>query len=313
MVSSNRARLLVVVTAVTAVAGRHPASAAQVSGTAPAPRVNLSGLPVVSPDGARMAFTSTRDGVEDLFVIGTDGTGEVQLTHTAEAEGGVQWTADGRKVVFSTFSAESSHLYAIDPDGKNQRELVTVSGRSPTLSPDGKRLVYMAGTWTETRLMVGNADGSEARQVNDGTSIAWNNHWSPDGKRLAFTGRENPKGELAVFVMNADGSERRHLTHIPPEEGGGQWPVWSPDGRQLAIQVNSRTTRGSAHIWIVDVASGEARKLSAHDRDYLDETPSWFPDGKRIAFQSNRTGTMEIWVMNADGSGPTQITGARQP
>jgi Tol biopolymer transport system component len=235
----------------------------------------------------------------------------VQLTHTAEDEAGVQWTADGGKLVFSTFSADSSHLHAIDPDGKNRIELVTVPGRSPTLSPDGKRLVYMAGTWTETRLMVCNADGSDARQVNDGASIAWNNHWSPDGRRLAFTGREDPKGELAVFVMNADGSDRRRLTHIPPEEGGGQWPVWSPDGRQLAIQVNSRTRRGSAHIWIVDVATGDARKLSAHDRDYLDETPSWFPDGKRLAFQSNRTGSMEIWVMNTDGSGQTQITGVR--
>ena len=40
-------------------------------------------------------------------------------------------------------------------------------------------------------------------------------------------------------------------------------------------------------------------------------TPSWFPDGKRIAFQSNRTGKMEVWVMNADGSGQRQVTDAK--
>jgi hypothetical protein len=43
---------------------------------------------------------------------------------------------------------------------------------------------------------------------------------------------------LAVFVMNADGSERRQVTHIAPAEGSAQWPVWSSDGRQLAIQVS---------------------------------------------------------------------------
>jgi TolB protein len=59
----------------------------------------------------------------------------------------------------------------------------------------------------------------------------------------------------------------------------------------------------------VDVASGEAHKLEAHEQPYLDETPFWFPDGKRIAFQSNRTGRMEVWVMNADGSRQRQVTG----
>jgi len=109
--------------------------------------------------------------------------------------------------------------------------------------------------------------------------------------------------------MNADGSDRRQVTHIPAEEGGAQWPGWSPDGSQLVIQVNSRTKKGSAHIWIVNVATGEARKLAAHDQAYLDETPSWFPDGKRVAFQSNRSGRMEVWAMNVDGSRQRQVTG----
>jgi TolB protein len=44
---------------------------------------------------------------------------------------------------------------------------------------------------------------------------------------------------------------------------------------------------------------------------YLDETPSWFSDGKSVAFQSNRTGRMEIWTINADGSDLRQLTGQR--
>ena len=277
----------------------------------PTPRPVTSGsLPVVSPDGSRIAFTSNRTGAPDLFVIDADGNNKRQLTNTPEVEGNLAWSADG-KILFSVFKDEISRLYAIDPDGKNQRELAKVPGRAPTLSPDGKRLVYMAGTWTATKLMVSALDGSNAKQINDGSSIAWNNHWSPDGKRIAFTGRNDPKGELAVFVMNADGSSRHQVTHVPAEEGGAQWPVWSPNGRQLAIQVNSRTQENTAHIWIVDVSTGAAHKLAAHTA-YLDETPSWFPDGKRLAFQSNRTGRMEVWVMNADGTGARQITGLKK-
>ena len=222
----------------------------------PLPLVH-GGQPVVSPDGSRIAFTSNRDGADDVFVISTNGRNERQLTNTRESEGNLAWTASGKQILFSVFKADTSHLYGIDADGKNQRELASVPGRAPTLSPDGRRLLYMAGTWTATRLMVSALDGTNAKQITDGLSIAWNNHWSPDGKLIAFTGRNDPKGELAVFIMNADGSSRRQATHIPAEEGGAQWPVWSPNGRQLAIQVNSRTQKNSART------SGSSTSLQA--------------------------------------------------
>lgn len=276
---------------------------------APAPVVH-GGLPVVSPDGSRIAFLSNCGGADDLFVVSADGTGEARLTNTPEQKGAPAWTADGRQILFSVFANDTSRLCAIDPDRNDRRELASVPGRTPTLSPDGKRLLYMTGSWTATRLMVSAADGSNPRQITDGSSIAWNNHWSPDGKRIAFTGRKDSKEGLAVFVMNADGSGRRQVTRLTPEEGRAQWPVWSPDGRRLAIQVNDNNPEAhTCHIWIVDASTGDARKLAAHKEPYLDETPSWFPDGKRIAFQSNRTGRMEVWVMNVDGSGQRQVTG----
>src|SRR6266542_7081935 len=269
------------------------------------------GLPLVSPDGLHIAFVSDRRGASDLFVISADGTGEAQLTQTPEYESPAGWTKDSKHVLFSVFKNDLSTLYAIsldDRDGNSRREIGRSSGRSPMPSPDGKRVVYMAGTWTATQLMVSAVDGSKSQQITDGSSIAWNTHWSPDGKRLAFTGRQEPNKELVIFVVKADGSERRQATHIVPEEGGTQWPVWSPEGKQLAVQVNNRMSKHSSYIWVVDVATGEPRKLGVHDQAYLDETPSWFPDGKRIAFQSNRTGRMEIWVMNADGSHQVQVT-----
>jgi TolB protein len=267
------------------------------------------GQPVVSPDGSHIAFVSNRDGGEDdVFVIASDGTGETRLTRTPGDKGLLQWSRDGKQVVFSRFASGTSRIYAIGIDGKNEREIGSVPGRGPVFSPDGKQLVYMAGgSWTATKLMVSGADGSNARQINDGTSIAWNNHWSPDGKSIAFTSRKDSNSELALFVIHSDGSDLRQATHLATGEGNAQWPVWSPDGRLLAFQVNKLKEK-IAHIWIVDIATGEAHKLAAHGDPHLDETPSWFPDGKRIAFQSNRSGRMEVWVMNADGSGERPLT-----
>lgn len=270
--------------------------------------VRNGSLPAVSPDGSRIAFFSNRGGTNDLFAVSRDGSGERQLTNTPESESFAGWTADSKHILFSIIKDDTSTVYSIDVDGKNQHRVATVPGRNPIVSPNGKQLLYATGSWTEMRLMMSGLDGTNPQQVNDGKSIAWNIHWSPDGKRFAFTGRSDPKSEIAVFVANADGSEVCQVSHVPTEEGAGQWPVWSADGRKLAIQVNSRNQKNSAHIWLVDVASGEGRKLGAHDQQYLDETPSWFPDGKRVAFQSDRTGRMEVWIMNVDGTNAQQVT-----
>jgi Tol biopolymer transport system component len=278
---------------------------------APAPTRNGS-LPWVSPDGSHIAFISERSGSDDLFVIAADGSGEQQLTNTPDREGLAGWSPDSQRVVFAVFKNETTTLYEIDLDGKSQRQLAVIPGRSPVVSPDGKQVVYWSGDWTNMRVFVASlADLSKPRQINDGTSIAWMTRWSPDGKQIAFTGRNDPKSELAIFVVNADGSGRRQVTRLSAEEGGAQAPAWSRDGRQLAIQVASRAQKGLAHIWIVDVRTGEARKLAAHDARYLDETPSWFLDGQRLAFQSDRSGRMEVWVMNSDGSNAKQLTGVK--
>ena len=161
--------------------------------------------------------------------------------------------------MFSVAGDATSRLLEIDFRGRGLHELGTFPGRAPMLSPTGTHVLSMAGTWTATKLTVSRVDGAEPRGITDGSSIAWNCHWSPDGKRLA-------------------------------------------------VQVNSRSTKGSAHLWIVDVESGQAQKLAAHTEVYLDETPSWFPDGNRLAFQSNRTGRMEVWTMGVDGTGARQVT-----
>ena len=276
---------------------------------APAP-VTGGGQPAVSPDGSRIAFVSDRDGVNDVYVISTDGAGEKRLTNMPESKNGIAWTADGKQILFAVNAAEKGRLYAIDKDGRNLRRIAEVPGRTPALSPDGKRLVFTAGTWTETQLFVAAADGSDAKRVPLTSAIAWNSHWSPDSKRIAFTGRgDAPKG-TAIILLNADGSGERRLTRLSEAEGKAQWPAWSPDGRRIALFASTgERESATSHIWIVDAETGQGARIALHDRPYLDETPFWFPDGKRLAFQSNRTGRMEVWVMNADGTAPRQITG----
>lgn len=277
--------------------------------TPAAPVPSHGAAPVVSPDGRWIAFSANRDGVPAAYVIHPDGSGERRVSASAPTKGGLRWSADGRRLLFSSFSNNAGHLFSVDLDGSNEHEILTVPGRDPQLSPDGRRVIYGGGSFTATELMVADVNGSaieNPRRINTGTPTAWNAKWSPDGSTIAFTGRTAASDQLQVWVMKSDGSDSHALTNVLPDEGGAQLPSWSPDGRSIAIQTNA--ANHSAHVWVVDVASRRATKLLSHSDVYLDEIPTWFPDGKRLAFQSSRTGRLEVWTVNVDGTGVRQVT-----
>ncbi len=120
----------------------------------------------------------------------------------------------------------------------------------------------------------------------------------------------NPPPRMPVtselYVVNADGSDRRLLAH---RRSLGTWlfgsTVWSPDGQTIAV-------RGAAGVLSVNADGSGQQNLT---REWgLDGLPVWSPDGKKIAFVSYRdgcgpgSGRGEIYVMNADGRGLRRLT-----
>jgi Tol biopolymer transport system component len=104
-------------------------------------------------------------------------------------------------------------------------------------------------------------------------------------------------------VAEVSGANRRLVATV---SGVLQIPRWSPDGRKVAYQVYKGPDWKDAHILLIDIASGEVKTLTRHDRPYLDETPSWLPDGS-LLFQSTRDGAFEIYRMNGDGANQRRI------
>jgi hypothetical protein len=168
-----------------------------------------------------------------------------------------------------------------------------------------------------------NADGSGASTRLDrfSTEVA-DPEWSPDGTRIAFTGRESLdfSGESVhfyLFVINADGSGQTRIADWPLPfnsfffQEGGSGPTWSPDGTQIAYsydngQSPTQQPRRVADIAVVNASGGAVKFLTEHPA--ADTFPSWSPDGARIAFTSNRDGRRAIYVMNSDGSQPLRLT-----
>jgi hypothetical protein len=147
-----------------------------------------------------------------------------------------------------------------------------------------------------------NPDGSGLTNLTDSSSYDFQPAWSPDGAKIAFM--RGTTGEIAV--MNADGTDLQNLTNDPANDND---PAWSPDGTKIAFSSSRAGPPGQIYVMNSD---GSAVTRLTQSGDY-DIAPSWSPDGNRIAFtreSSSSSGHDRVWVMNADGTGQTDLTAA---
>ena len=276
--------------------------------------------PVWSPNGARIAFTrSVRSDNEvgfvgELFLIGADGANVMQITLTDGGAYGSRspvWSPDGSQVAYIRFrdldpapnvSNVDTELMVVRVDGSGQRQIADTRGDdySPAWSPDGTRIAFVNSTQSRDTIFVVNADGTDQRSLAVSSGDQWTPEWSPDGTRISFTGWLRRGERPSVYVVNADGSDLKSL-------GFGALPEWSPDGSRIAF-VDYGDTGSYGEIVSINPDGTDPRPLTRTGPDTVPAGLAWSPDGRRIAFSSSHDGDDEIYVVNADGTGQTQLT-----
>lgn len=139
----------------------------------------------------------------------------------------------------------------------------------------------------------------EISQITHDPAMEYNPWWSPDGREIAFLSCID--GNVDIWVMDGDGSNRRQLTLDDSVEGFSFNP-WSPDGDRILFVLN---ISGNFDLWVMN-ADGSGKKRLTYGADV--EEAVWSTDGRKIVFVSNASGNRDIWIMNSDGSGKTRLT-----
>jgi WD40 repeat protein len=267
-------------------------------------------FPAWSPDGGTIGFTSGHDVfdpptvrhfIPHVFTMNADGSGRAQLTGGVKEEGS-SWSPDGGRIGYLGAIADSSlHLFVMDADGGNQRDLAPVDPKSEFLergsawAPTGASIAYARTFADQPGIYVTGADGGGPSRLTDGTDFA--PAWSPDGNRIAFVRFVEGLGD-EVYVVNAAGGGLVQVSTRPGDTDHSL--AWSPDGTKVAFALD-----GSIRFANAD-GSGSTQltfgPLAGH--------PSWSPDGSRIAYFIYGTTDTRLFIMKPDGSGEAPLTPA---
>lgn len=269
----------------------------------------LSNVWTQIPKKAQIAFTSSRDGNLEIYVMEADGRNVRNLTNHHSWDAWPTWSPDGQRIVFaSRRNGRLADLYVMDANGKNTRQLTDFPGDvgEPAWSPDGQKIAFSA-SHVETvgiDIFVMNANGTDIRNLTNHPESDYAPDWSPDGQRIAFTsGRD---GIVGIYVMDADRGNIHRLSD-PDSLSSNHEPSWSPDGQRIVF-------RGGWEVNNWDIGIMGADGANPHrltQRRLRDEDPSWSPDGKRIAFtgyRNNIGNNAEIYVIDVNGKNLRNLT-----
>ncbi|KUF17947.1 amidohydrolase [Streptomyces silvensis] len=244
-------------------------------------------LPALSPDGSRVAFAA----LNTLWLADTSGGGAPRRLRGAQPTGyllGPSWARDGRSLVYADDRDGLLGVYRRDVATGKETALATGGRVHPALSPDGERLACLDMTG---RLVVRDLAAGTERVLADpmgGGGLPGRPSWSPDGTRIALCDRNRlnlrfREGYNLIRVVDATtGAARLHAVapHTSVADRYDSGPVWSPDGRWMAVVVESA-------LCVLPVAPdgsprGDLRTLTTEPADH----PSWSGDSRTLLYLS---------------------------
>jgi TolB protein len=243
------------------------------------------GSPAWSPDGTKIAFSSTLNSKSplasyDTYIMDADGSNRRRLTHNEYEVAGVgSWSPDGTKIVYTCMKT-ARDICRVDADGSNLTQLTTKGDNEyPNWSPDGMKIAF---TPDSGGIYTMNPDGSNRTLAI--APVSDEPDWSPDGTKMVYRRLPPGQGHPDIFVANADGSNPVNLSARFSGKSADRtnpWesePAWSPDGTKIAFSSNLHDpVDDPSHfeIYVVD-ASGHNLKRLTHTRG-SNTDPDWQP------------------------------------
>ncbi len=233
------------------------------------------------------------------------------------APAGATFPGQNGLIALSAPVADISQIFVMNPDGSGQQQLTqgTAAATDPSISPDGKTVVFNQRTATSNKICAMTTGGANLR------TLAASGEWpafSPDGGQVVFVGKKG------LWVMNADGSHRRRLTTLG-RDTQALLPTYSPNGKMIVFVAHVFVShpvpspKDCCQILAVNASGKHLRRLAYTTMPkYMSDWPtcgvSFSPDGKKIVYSAytKKVGAVGevLRVMDAAGSNQRLLPGS---
>jgi Tol biopolymer transport system component/DNA-binding winged helix-turn-helix (wHTH) protein len=269
-------------------------------------------VPVFSPDGRGVAFSRSFPDTSKIYIVPALGGAERKIAEVQSGGTSFSFMPDGQTIAVADRDSANSNsgIFFVNVEtGAKQRLTappLNFNDHSPRISPDGKSIVFLrAASVSDMDLYIVSVAGGEAprrltfdqAQIN---GLAWN----ADRESVIFSSRRGQSLSANLWQIPVAGDEP-----VPVMTGGKNPvnPTVAPDGKTIAYGEEFE----DINIWRLIRSESVAgvsgfKKFIASARS--DHSQQISPDGGKIVFVSERTGNSEIWLANADGSNPLQLT-----
>lgn len=271
-----------------------------------------------SPDGRLIAYTISSkvptvalSTTPAIYTVSPFGGPSRKLASDVGIQPHLSWSPDGKSLVFlkRANGDAPARAYVLSLDTLEQKPLDPhdcgancPDEDSAAFSPDG-RWIALVSNWADLRFTIDlyPVNGGAKRTIANVPGYAGGLDWTPDSHTLVFGASSTYPTDL-VFQLKQVDVDSGAITDLGIE---GSEPTLSRRGDRLAFAHRRR----SVNIWRTELTgrnAGQSSPLIQSTR--TQEAAQYSPDGKKIVFESSRSGSMEIWVANADGTDPVQMT-----
>jgi Tol biopolymer transport system component len=214
---------------------------------------------------------------------------------------GISWTLDG-KIVYRSVAGGEPNVWIMKADGSEQKQLTinTTQNFDPTVSPDGRYVVWAARRTANTNLWRMDLDGGNPKQITNGVG-EYLPSFTPDGKWILYTAYDPVSGFWSVWKISSEGGTPSRLT-----EKESAVSVVSLDGQSFACNYQDQPG-GAYKIAIVSIAGGQPTKLFDIPGSF-GRSLQWSTDGRSLTYVETQRGISNLWSQPLTGGSPRQLT-----
>jgi Tol biopolymer transport system component len=255
-----------------------------------------------------MLIARRMDRVSGLLIMPATGAG-FDLSRAAQIQSGfgdnfsdrfgLDWTPDGR-LIYASQASGNLDLWMATVDNQQPSQLTreAQTDMMPTVSADGRYIVFMSTRSGHSNIWRINIDGSNPKQLTRGKGDSFPS-LSPDGRWVIYSSCSS--GQQALWKTSIEGGEPTQLTQQLTTR-----PIVSPDGKWIACFYQDKQGNGN-RVAILPFAGGEPRVIGEIEyAEFLDVR--WSQDSRALTYIVTRDGVSNIWSKLIDGGQPKQLT-----